>query len=235
MNIGWSFLLKKIISIALMPLSISIVLIFIALIYLYRDKIKKAKRYLTFSLLWLMLISSPPFGSFLLKFLENDYPTLKEIPQDVEYLLILGGKKEHRGWEVLRLYQQRPDIKIITSGYALYGDTSEASVTALFLERSGIKKESILSHERAKDTEEEALAMKKRIGEKPFILVTSAYHMPRAMKFFTNKGLNPIAAPTDFNNRTEDNMLNMFQGTQLNKTERAWHEYIGLLWLYLKS
>ena len=235
MNLEWSFLLKKIISIGIMPLSFTVMFLIIGVIYLYRNKMKKAKIYITLSLLWLMLISSPPFGSLLLQSLENDYPRLSKIPTEVEYVLLLGGNKEHRGWEALRLYHKRPDLKVITSGYAIKGKVSDAKATAVLLERSGIKKENILSNGEAKDTEEEALAMKKHVGEKPFILITSAYHMPRAMKFFKSKGLNPIAAPTDFNNRNDDSILSLFQGAQINKTERAWHEYVGLLWLKLKS
>ncbi len=40
----------------------------------------------------------------------------------------------------------------------------------------------------AKDTEEEAAAVKQAIGDAPFLLVTSASHLPRAMIFFSRKG-----------------------------------------------
>ena len=81
----------------------------------------------------------------------------------------------------------------------------------------------------AKTTFEEAQHMKKRVGEKPFILVTAAYHMPRTMKLFKKAGLNPIAAPTDFNRAEESGFLTTLQGRQLQNTEHAWHEYLGML------
>ncbi len=46
-----------------------------------------------------------------------------------------------------------------------------------------------------KDTEEEAAAVKQAIGDAPFLLVTSASHLPRAMIFFQQEGLNPLPAP----------------------------------------
>ena len=81
----------------------------------------------------------------------------------------------------------------------------------------------------AKTTFEEAYYMKKRVGNKPFILVTSAYHMPRTIKLFQKAGLNPIAAPTDFNKNKESGFLTMLQSRQVQNIEHAWHEYLGML------
>lgn len=55
------------------------------------------------------------------------------------------------------------------------------------------------------------------------------------MKIFQKEGVNPIAAPVDFNNPDEDGINSIFQGKQLRKTEKAIHEYLGLLWFYIKS
>jgi uncharacterized SAM-binding protein YcdF (DUF218 family) len=235
MSLEWSFIAKKIISIALLPISLGVLLAVIALIYLFKENIKRAKIYLIASLFWITVVSSPPFGSLLLESLENRYPPLIDVPKNIEYILLLGGERERRTWEALRLYHQIPNVKIITSGYAMSGDVSEAEVTAILLRESGVKKEDILMQREAKDTEEEAEAMKKRVGERPFILVTSASHLPRAMQFFKSRGLNPIPAPADLNYQDEDNIYNIFHAKQLKKTERAWHEYFGLLWLKIKS
>ena len=62
----------------------------------------------------------------------------------------------------------------------------------------GVSKYNILMQEEPRDTEEEALYVKRIVKNKPFILVTAAYHMPRAMELFKKEGLSPIAAPTNF-------------------------------------
>lgn len=59
--------------------------------------------------------------------------------------------------------------------------------------------------------------------------------MPRSMKLFQKEGLNPIAAPADFNSPNEDGLTSILQGKQLKKTEQALHEYLGLLWFELRN
>ena len=99
----------------------------------------------------------------------------------------------------------------------------------------GVKSEDILMQSRAKDTVEEAKEIKRGLGKQAFFLVTSAYHMPRAMKIFQALGLNAIAAPADFNDRSEGAVIRILSARELLKTEKAFHEYLGLLWLELKK
>jgi hypothetical protein len=49
------------------------------------------------------------------------------------------------------------------------------------------------------------------------------------MRLFKKAGLNPIAAPADFNRAEESGFLTILQSRQLQNTEHAWHEYLGLL------
>jgi uncharacterized SAM-binding protein YcdF (DUF218 family) len=229
MNVEPIFMLKKMLTVVLMPWSIGIILVLIALYLLYKNNNKKAKKYLSFSILWMLLISWAPFANLTLKPLENSYPRLENIPNNIEYILLLGGDRDKRTWEALRLYHKIPNVKIITSGYSLHDSLSDAQKTAMKLIESGIPKKNILMQDMAKTTFEEAQHMKKRVGAKPFILVTAAYHMPRSMKLFKKAGLNPIAAPTDFNRPEESGIFSILQSTQLEKTEHAWHEYLGMI------
>jgi uncharacterized SAM-binding protein YcdF (DUF218 family) len=233
LNLSLSFLIKKGISFFLMPLTIAVLLGGIALWLLHHGKVKKAKYYLIAMLIWMLLITSAPISNILISPLEQQYAKLEQIPKDVRYILLLGGDKERRGWEALRLYQQMSDATIITSGYSMYDEQSEAIKTARLLMEAGVKKEHILMQSEAKDTKEEAQAIKKRLGNAPFLLVTSAYHMPRAMLLFQKEGVNPIAAPADFNHPEEDGLNSMFRSEHLEKTEQAFHEYLGLLWLLI--
>jgi len=216
-----------------MPLTIGFFLVGIGIWFLSKGYSKKAKYILFTALLWFALISSAPVANLLLAPLEKQYPQLLTIPPDVNYLLLLGGDRQRRAWEVLRLYQLRPDIKIITSGYSMYDPISEAKKVANMLQSAGVDKNSILMQEDVFDTKGEAVAIKKRLGKAPFLLVTSAYHMPRAMKIFQKIGTSPVAAPADFNNPDEDGINTIFRAEQVIKTQHAMHEYLGLLWLYL--
>jgi len=213
----------------IMPFSIGVIIAIVALLFLYFDKVKQAKRYLTLSIVWMLLMSWAPLSNLFLKPLESVYPKLETIPKNIKYILLLGGDKEKRAWEALRLYNKIPNVKIITSGYSLHDNLTEANKTAQLLIDSGIPSNKILMQKKAKTTFEEALWMKKCVGKKPFILVTSAYHMPRAYAIFKKAGLNPTPAPTDFNHPNEYGLFSILQSVHLQNTEHAWHEYLGLL------
>lgn len=229
------FTLKKIISAFIMPLSIGLILGLIGLYFLYSKSYKKAKLFLTLSFIWIILISYQPFSNTLLEPLESKYQKLEIIPKDVEYILLLGGDKIGRTYEVLRLYNMNKDLKIITSGYGgLGGGTPEAITNKEFLIELGIPKEKIQTQSEPRDTKEEAVYTKKIVGENRFILVTNATHMNRALSLFKKEGLNPIPAATNFL-LNEDNYNSIPRAGNLEKTEVSLHEHIGTLWYKLKG
>ncbi len=229
------FALKKILSAILMPLSIGLILGLLGLWFLYKNSFKKAKIFLTISFIWIATVSYVPFSNMLISPLENNYKQLQNMPNNVKYILLLGGDRENRGWEALRLYHKIDGLKIITSGYEDHGTVPEAIKTANILKQLGIPSEDIIIHDKPRDTKEEAIKTKELLGTQPFILITSSYHMPRAIALFKKEGLNPIAAPTDFKIKDSDRALSAPDGYALNKTDQAWHEYLGLLWSKLRG
>ena len=228
------FTIKKIISAFIMPLSIGLVLGLIGLYFLYTKSYKKAKFFLTISFIWIVVISYQPFSNMLLEPLESKYEKLESIPSDVEYLLLLGGDKIGRSYEVIRLYNMNKDLKIITSGWEGSREIPEAILNRDFLLELGIPKEKIFTQSEPRDTKEEAIYTKKIVGDKRFILVTAATHMDRAIKLFKKEGLDPIAAPTNFLHK-EDSYKSIPKGINLLNTEISLHEYIGKLWHKLKG
>ena len=133
-----AFTLKKVISGLIMPLSIGLIFALVGLYYLYKNSYKKAKIFLTFSILWIVLISYSPISNLLLTPLETKYSKLENIPKDVKHILLLGGDLQNRGWEALRLYHKIPNSKIITSGYEGSKKIPEAIRTANILMELGI-------------------------------------------------------------------------------------------------
>ena len=227
------FIIKKIISSLIMPLPIGIILAILALFFLYKNSYKKAKIFLTLSILWISLFSYAPFSNMLLYPLENAYAKLKIVPKNIKYIVFLGGDRQNRGWEVLRLHNILPNSTIITSGYAGRGEIPEAIKTAKVLQSVGINKNNIKIHPQPKDTKQEAIKIKEVLKDEKFILVTSAYHMPRAMMIFKSVGLNPLAAPTDYLIKDSDKALDLPRSRYLHRSTRAWHEYIGILYFKL--
>lgn len=248
------FILKKAVSMFLMPLPIGVLFIIIALILLYRQKINKAKWVLTLSILWLFAFSYSPFVNILLHSIESNHSTLHSAPKDVKYIYVLGGGHHTdeslpitsqvvetsvvRLTEGIRLYQQlQRKAKIIVSGYHGLHDTTEHAVMQQRLAVSlGLDRKDLILHLGTKDTQEEAQAGKKLLAKKPFILVTSASHMTRAVKFFKHEGLDPIPAPTNHLASLEHpNYTDIFSSEALMKSRIVFHELLGLVWQKLKG
>jgi len=81
---------------------------------------------------------------------------------------------------------------------------------------------------------------KKIVGPDPFLLVTSAAHMPRSMALFRKQGMNPIPAPTGHQvkerQRGEISPGSFFPGIgELEKAEMAVYEYLGLAWVKIRG
>ena len=249
-----TFLLKKIASIFVMPFPVGMLLLLLGIVFLFRNKHIKASLFLSLSFLWLFSISYAPFANSFLYPYENIYPTLHMVPQNIRYIYVLGNGHHTddaqpitsqvnevssiRLNEAIRLYHQLDDKPtIIVSGYSgLYDPTSGAQMQKELAVALGVNAENLHLEPHAKDTQEEAEAAKRYIGSEPFILVTSASHMPRAMQFFKHEGLTPIPAPTNhLAQMKHPHYTNFFDVHALRKTDIAWHEMLGLLWQKIKG
>lgn len=248
------FLLKKFVSMFIMPLPIGVFFIVLALILLYKNKVAKAKIMLTLSLLWLFFFSYAPVANTLLHSVESNYPTLHNAPEHIKYIYVLGGGHNTdeslpitsqvvetsvvRLNEGIRLYQQlHENVKIIVSGHSgLYDPTTHAVMQEKLALALGVKKDNIILRPEPRDTQEEAQAAKELIGDKPFILVTSASHMRRSVNFFKNEGLDPLPAPTNhLASISHPNYTDFFSSDALVKSRIAFHELLGMVWQKLKG
>lgn len=246
------FLLKKIAGELLNPLSIGLFITLTGLAALYVGRLRIAKVLLTSAFVWIAMVSYGPVSDRLLRPLEQTFPALIETPVGIDYILVLGNGHHSdaalpissqvssaalgRLNEGIRHYYRLPGAKLIVSGYSgLYDPNTHASMQKKAALALGIDADAIMMFDSAKDTVEEAMAMKKIVGNKPFILVTSAAHMPRAYAIFTSLGLSPIAAPTDYYAVGESEWLHLPDGASLQGSERAFHEYYGQIWERLKQ
>ena len=103
--------------------------------------------------------------------------------------------------------------------------------------KNGISKSNILLTENAQNTEQEAKAIKKLLNENDrIILVTSAFHMPRAKKVFEAANIRIIPFAVDFNRSTKKTTLMDFipNAQSLSVTSFFVREMIGRLYYSLK-
>jgi uncharacterized SAM-binding protein YcdF (DUF218 family) len=154
----------------------------------------------------------------------------------------LSPSARARLMEGLRLALLLPDAKLIVSGPRMTvpgaapghePDTHARVLTDAAVEL-GFNRDRIMELDTARDTAEETSALARIANGKPVALVTSAWHIPRAMRLADRAGLDAIACPSDYLGRND---LAQPLGTwfiwdadSLGNSTRAWREYIGLAW-----
>ena len=242
------FVFKKFIAAFLTPMALCWGIAFCGLILLWFTRKKKAARILlTIGLGLLYLLSFRPISSAFLMPLENSYPYYQG-RDDVSYILVLGGGSVddprlpiasqlsdpslNRLVEGIGIYRRIQNVKLIFSGAKV------ARLMSAAAQSLGVKENDILIETNSKDTRDEARNIRRIVGKAPFILVTSASHIPRAMALFKKRGMYPIPAPVRYMVRGEYILNPEFflpSPGELDKTGRAWHEYLGLLWAKLRG
>ncbi len=250
------FLLKKIVSPLFYPLTLILGILLLGLFLLARTRRQKTgKIVILMGILSLGLLSFDPVSEALLRPLEYKYPPLLSLEnlKDTKWIVVLGGGHVSdprlppnsqlsasalaRLVEGIRFYRGLPNSKLILSGGALYDKVPEAKLFAEVAFEFGVKKEDMVLEEDSKDTEDEARLIAPIVGKERLVLVTSASHMPRSMTLFKRYGMSPLPAPTDHLTKEPGSISpRMFypSAESLWNAERAFHEYLGLIWLRLK-
>lgn len=144
------------------------------------------------------------------------------------------------GIRILRLLidLSGPGARLILSGGGAVDPVPEAEVMAEVSQFMGVSKDDMIIESTSNDTKDQARLIKPIVGTAPFVLVTSATHMPRSMALFQKMGMNPIPGPAGTTSRTkmpfspQDIFPNV---SALDNSTKAIHEYLGLLWGKLKG
>lgn len=256
------FLIKKLLSQLFMPIPMTLLLLLLAL-WLWRRRPRLAKGLIVCSMAWLLFLSSS-FGSYWLLWpLEHQYSVRTAAPKHASVVLVLGsghddalaGEARHKlsATALARLTEGLAQVKKAASNDCLLvvsGWTGGLNSTPLAEQMRdaavamGANPERILALSDARDTVEEALALRQAfgasatdmgddaVGGRQLVLVTSAAHMPRAMKIFKMAGMEPVAAPTDFLAR-RDHWWRL-STDNLDGSAKAIHEYLGMTWLSIR-
>lgn len=191
-----------------------------------------------------------PFGRLLLLPLEQRFPPSAPEPAP-RGIVVLGGVIEpeaagrpesgvneaaERLTAVAGLARRYPDARILFSGgddALLTPGPSEAQLAGALLQSFGIPASRLMLEDHSRTTAENAafslqMAMP-RPGER-WLLVTSAWHMPRAVGAFRKAGFAVDPYPVDY--RTPDTGAFIpFAAVSigLRRTDTAVHEWLGLL------
>jgi uncharacterized SAM-binding protein YcdF (DUF218 family) len=201
------------------------------------------------ALVLLYLFSIPPVADALLGPLERAYAPLDPSHlQAPRYVVVLGSGFAPRGQvpvtgaldahglarivEGIRLLGLWPEARLVVSGGASLGQDAPARGYELLARELGVDASRLIVLDGARNTTMEAVAIAARVKGDAFVLVTSAFHMPRAMAEMRRRNLRPTPAPTaqlvdDSRGFRVGHLLP--DASALQRSDFAMHEYLGLL------
>lgn len=250
-QMSW-FLTNLAAALLLPPLSLLLIALAGLLLWRKRPRIARAMLAGSFTLLW--LLSTPFLSGYLLQSLESTPLTLADNTVQADAVVVLGGgtyidAPEYAGDTVgpITLQRIRYTAKLnyvikkpvlLTGGRPLGNSLSEA-----FLMRQVMQDEFHSPvqwiEEESNNTLENALYSYRLLhaaGINRIYLVTHAWHMPRALYAFRKAGFEVIPAPTAFTTRYQLNLLAFLPNAgSLQSSQLFMHEVIGLFWYRLKS
>ena len=241
------FLFKKIIAPFFfpMPLCLGISIVGLFLLWL-TSKQRIGKILVSIGIGGLYLLSCGPVSDIILNPLEKQYSPYS-VESSSKFIVVLGGGFNSdpqlpltsriddnslvRLIEGIRIYRKISGMKIVVSGQYI------SLVMAEVAKAIGVPEDDIIIESKSKDTKDEAKIIKSIVNNEPFILVTSAWHMPRSMAMFKKLGMSPIPAPTGHLVRRRFLSPSSFfpRSRDLYKSERAFHEYLGLVWAKVRG
>ena len=191
-------------------------------------------------------------------------PPMTQPANNLSAIVVLGGSQQpelahqyhHSGlndhserlWAAAALARRYPEATVLFVGgtkSGRFGQLKESSVAVRYFEQLGIPASRIVIDDRSRDTAANARFARQHIERLralrddptrpyPWVLITSAMHMPRAVGAFLQQGLSPQPYPVNFQALPVDDWLirpNVSNNLQL--LEQGLHEWLGLLKYYL--
>lgn len=244
--------LKGLAALLLMPLPLALGLSALGLALAWCGRRRLGAGIAGLAVAGLLLAGWGPVADRLLGPLEARYPALHTLPADpptAAVVVLGGGWQPQAPWSVtarlqdssairllegVRLWRQRPALPLVVTGASR--DVTQPPVArgyARAAQTLGVPDERLRVLDTPTDTGREARAVSEALGEGArVVVVTSASHMPRAMRHFRRAGLAPIAAPTHYlagRNAAQGLAHWVPSATHLRKTERAVYEVLGQL------
>lgn len=197
------------------PPALFIALLLILSIFLYR-KDKKIQAFLNIIILTIYILSIPFTGEIIVRTLEKKYNPPEKINADVIVMLGGGaildvpninqkgqvsGSAANRLLSTASLYMKTKLPMILTGGQVFPASGNESQIARNQLILLNVPADKIIIEDKSRSTLENAkyiAPILKKGGFKKPLLVTSAFHMKRAMIIFKGQKIEPVPYPTDY-------------------------------------
>jgi uncharacterized SAM-binding protein YcdF (DUF218 family) len=205
------------------------------------------------SLVLIVVAGLSPLGYALLLPLEQRFPPWDASRGPPDGIVVLGGSiwpdvsaargvvklddAAERITATVELARRYPNARIIFSGGSaalMFDQLPEAPFAVKEFEALGVASDRITAEEQSRNTVENAVFSRLIANPKPgerWLLVTSAFHMPRAMAVFSAAGFPVEAYPVDWRTRGSVDLLRLSSSLSegLARTDTAVHEWVGLM------
>jgi uncharacterized SAM-binding protein YcdF (DUF218 family) len=250
------FTLSKILALLAQPSTLAVLALFIGLLLIRRPGRERTGLGLAWgALIYLVVVGLFPVGNALVLPLEQRFASVPRPADDekVAGIVILGGFED--GWvtagrdglavnesaerltEGLRFALKHPEAKVVFTGGVgglLSNDVEATGPVSQFLKDTGVAPDRIIVEGRSRNTYENAVFTREIVDPKPgerWYLVTSGYHMPRAIGLFRKANFDVIAYPVDFRTRGPEDLTRMFERIPggLARMDVGANEWIGLV------
>jgi uncharacterized SAM-binding protein YcdF (DUF218 family) len=255
------FVLSKVLGFFANPSNVVIAVGLLGVLLLPTRFARTGRRLMAASIIALAVLGLSPVGNAVMIPLEQRFPRWEAAGRAPDGIVVLGGmivpyvsaarddvalnEAAERMTVVAQLARRYPDMRILFSGGSgalLFDGGNEAVFAARLLESFGIARARILLDDRSRNTIENAEFSKAIAQPKPgerWLLVTSAYHMPRSIGVFRRAGFAVEAFPVDWRTRGPVDVLRPFatMGDGLRRADTAMREWVGLAayWLTGRS
>ncbi len=227
-----------------------ILLIGTALLWSWRWR-NFGRRLVVLVVAFLLILSVAPFDALLIAPLEDRFPRVGNGPADAVGAITLGGavnqySTKARGsislngdaerlTEFISLARRHPDLKLVyTGGSASMTQplVKETLVARRLFDALGVEPSRVIYEDQSRNTHENAIYTHRLIAPSPgekWLLITSAFHMPRAAGVFRKAGWNVIPHPVSYMTYEGDYKFWRSPFSALNDLSIGVHEWIGLV------
>ena len=249
------FWFSKLIWFVISPDTLLVILVIASLILLQIGLHKQAKILLCVEVFFMIIISFFPVGEWLLYPLEIQFSTNPKLPQKIDGVIVLAGAENafssaiwqqaelseaaERDLAFMRLVREYPDAKHVFTGGSgsLIGQQyKQAHVAMKLFREQGLDTSQIIFEELSRNTYENAKftqAIVKPESDENWILITTAWHMPRSVGIFNKMGWSVIPYPVDHHTSPGSLFrINMSFSGNLRILKKAIKEWAGLTAYY---
>lgn len=231
-------------------------LLLLTLALLYAGYLQAAKKLLLGLCLAVVVLTTYPMGDVLLERLEARFSAPTELPSEIDGIIILGGGEQLQSstsWQLPQmgeggdryltaavLAKEYPDKTVWVSGgsnkLSVASHQQVAEIHRQLLDMAGVPETQIRIEQNSRNTFENIKNLTQILPNKSgqYLLVTSAFHMPRTMGISQRLGLNVIPYPVDYRSqRSAQRQFDIALFAHLETLELALREWLGLAVYYL--